>query len=75
MYCLSVVTLEIKVIITNVCTLTQIPVPFPHLHLPKQSTNPAALQSYLDAETVWDRDIRVPRRHGFLKVSLFNRFS
>lgn len=53
----------------------EIPVPFPHLHHPKQSTKPAALQSYLDAETVWDRDRGVPRRHGLLKASLFSQFS
>lgn len=72
---LSVATLQIKVIIMNVRTLKEILVPFPLLHLPKQSTNPAALQPYLDAETVWDRDRRVPRRHSLLKASFLSRFS
>lgn len=31
-----------------------IPRPFPRQHLPEQSANPAAPQSYLDAETVWE---------------------
>lgn len=47
---LSAATLQIKVIKMNVHTLEEILAPFPLLHVPKQSTNPAALQPYLDAE-------------------------
>lgn len=72
---LSVATLQIQVIKMNVRTLKEILVPFPLLHLPKQSTNPAALQPYLHAETVWDRDRRVPRRHSLLKASFLSQFS
>lgn len=64
---LSAATLQIKVIIMNVCTLEKAPAPFPFLHLAKQSTDPAALQPHLDAESVWDRDRRVSPKAQLIK--------